>query len=111
MNLQSVRRRIEFGDFLLLFYALVFIRQYAWMVPNDPAAWAASLTLTGMEERFRETEIWLAETDVVAGWIAIRADSIAGLYTDPRAPLSVQKFCSARQSFLHFHKRQRRHLI
>jgi GNAT superfamily N-acetyltransferase len=48
-------------------------------------AWAATMTVTGMEQRFLETEIWVGETDVIiAGWIAMREDYIDGLYTDPR---------------------------
>ena len=48
-------------------------------------AWAATLTVTGMEQRFLETEIWVGETDgIIAGWIAMREDYIDGLYTDPR---------------------------
>jgi putative acetyltransferase len=47
-------------------------------------AWAATLTVAGMEQRFLETEIWIAETDgIIAGWIAMRDDYIDGLYTDP----------------------------
>jgi hypothetical protein len=42
-------------------------------------AWAATLTLTGMEQRFLKTEIWVAETDgIIAGWIATRDDYIDG---------------------------------
>jgi ribosomal protein S18 acetylase RimI-like enzyme len=48
-------------------------------------AWAAALTVAGMERRFLETEIWVGETDgIIAGWIAMREDYIDGLYTDPR---------------------------
>ena len=48
-------------------------------------AWATSMTVTGMEERFFRTEIWVAESDgIIAGWIAMRDDFIDGLYTDPR---------------------------
>ena len=46
MNLAAVRRRIEIGDLLLLFYALTFIREYAWTVPNNLAAWAISVIVT-----------------------------------------------------------------
>jgi hypothetical protein len=46
VNLAAVRRRIEFSDLLLLFYALVFIREYAWIVPNNLAAWAVSVVVT-----------------------------------------------------------------
>ena len=48
-------------------------------------AWAATMTVTGMEPRFLETEIWVGETDgIIAGWIAMRGDYVDGLYTDPR---------------------------
>jgi hypothetical protein len=48
-------------------------------------AWAATLTVTGMKQRFLETEIWVGESDgIIAGWIAMREDYIDGLYTDPR---------------------------
>jgi putative acetyltransferase len=48
-------------------------------------AWATTMTVTGMEERFFRTEIWVAEPDgFIAGWIAMRDDLIDGLYTDPR---------------------------
>lgn len=50
-------------------------------------AWATTMTVTGMEERFFRTEIWVAETDgIITGWIARRDDFIDGLYTDPRTP-------------------------
>jgi hypothetical protein len=42
----DVRRKLEFGDFLLLLYALVFVRQYAWTIPNDFAAWVVSIAVT-----------------------------------------------------------------
>jgi putative acetyltransferase len=56
--------------------------------PTMPAAeaqaWASKLTLSGMERKLRELEVWVAELDgVVAGWGAIRGDSLEGLYTAP----------------------------
>jgi putative acetyltransferase len=46
--------------------------------------WAFSMTIQGMERRFREAEIWIAEINgAIAGWIAVRGDYIDGLYTDP----------------------------
>jgi putative acetyltransferase len=46
--------------------------------------WATQLSLIGMKRKLRELEIWLAELDgVVAGWGAIRADYLEGLYTAP----------------------------
>ena len=51
--------------------------------------WATKMTLEGMEARFRETEIWIAELEgVLVGWVAVRGDYIDGLYIDP---------CSAEQ--------------
>jgi putative acetyltransferase len=48
-------------------------------------AWASTLTIEGMEHRFLDAEIWVAETgDTVTGWIAIRGDYIDGLYINPR---------------------------
>jgi putative acetyltransferase len=48
-------------------------------------AWATTMTVIGMEERFFRTEIWVAETDgIITGWIAMHDDFIDGLYTDPR---------------------------
>jgi putative acetyltransferase len=51
-------------------------------MPNAEAqAWAAQLTLAGMEQKLRELEVWVAELDgVVAGWGAIRGDTLEGLY-------------------------------
>jgi putative acetyltransferase len=50
----------------------------------EAQAWASKLTLSGMERKLRELEIWLAEFDGrVAGWGAIRGDSLEGLYTAP----------------------------
>jgi len=46
VNLATARRQIEFGDLLLLFYALVFVREYAWIVPNNFAAWSVSVIVT-----------------------------------------------------------------
>lgn len=55
------------------------------MATAQAEAWAASLTVAGMEQRFLEAEIWVGETDgIIAGWIAIRGDYIDGLYTGPR---------------------------
>jgi putative acetyltransferase len=56
--------------------------------PTMPAAeaqtWASQLTLSGMERKLRELEVWVAELDgVVAGWGAIRGDMLEGLYTAP----------------------------
>lgn len=47
-------------------------------------AWAAKLTLSGMERKLRELEVWVAELGgIVAGWGAICDDRLEGLYTAP----------------------------
>jgi putative acetyltransferase len=52
---------------------------------GEAEAWAAKLTLAGMEQKLRELEIWVAELDgVVAGWGAIRGETLEGLYTAPQ---------------------------
>jgi putative acetyltransferase len=51
---------------------------------GEAEAWATQLTLSGMERKLRELEIWIAELGgVVAGWGAIRGDYLEGLYTAP----------------------------
>jgi hypothetical protein len=50
----------------------------------EARAWASKLTLSGMERKLRELEIWVAElSGIVAGWGAVRGDSLEGLYTAP----------------------------
>ena len=50
----------------------------------EAQAWAAQLTHSGMEQKLRNLEIWLAELDhIVAGWGAIRGGYLEGLYTAP----------------------------
>jgi putative acetyltransferase len=56
--------------------------------PTMPAAeaqaWAARLTLSGMERKLRELEVWVAELNgAVVGWGAIRGDRLEGLYAAP----------------------------
>jgi putative acetyltransferase len=56
--------------------------------PKMPAAeaqaWAARLTLSGMERKLRELEVWVAELNgAVVGWGAIRGDRLEGLYAAP----------------------------
>ena len=56
--------------------------------PTMPAAeapaWAAQLTLSGIERKLHELEVWVAErVVVVAARGAIRADMLEGLYTAP----------------------------
>jgi putative acetyltransferase len=56
--------------------------------PTMPAAeaqaWALQLTLSGMERKLRELEVWVAELDgVIVGWGAIHGDRLEGLYAAP----------------------------
>ena len=56
--------------------------------PTMPVAeartWAAQLTPSGMEQKLRELEVWVAEQGrVLAAWGAIRDDYLEGLYTAP----------------------------
>ncbi|WKA26251.1 GNAT family N-acetyltransferase [Bradyrhizobium roseum] len=47
----------------------------------EAQAWAARLTLAGMEQKLREFEVWVAELDgAAAGWGAIRGHRLEGLY-------------------------------
>jgi hypothetical protein len=41
----NLRGRVEFGDALIFFYALVFVRQYFWIVDNNLLGWALSVPL------------------------------------------------------------------
>lgn len=41
----GVTRRVEFGDALLFFYALVFVRQYLWVINGNVLAWALAVPL------------------------------------------------------------------
>ncbi|HMM88896.1 GNAT family N-acetyltransferase [Bradyrhizobium sp.] len=54
------------------------------MAVVEAEVWAAKLTLSGMERKLRELEIWVAELDgIVAGWGAIRGGYLEGLYIAP----------------------------
>ena len=54
------------------------------MPKAEAQAWAAQLTLSGMERKLRELEVWVAELDgAVVGWGAIHEDMLEGLYTAP----------------------------
>ena len=51
------------------------------MPKAEATAWASQLTLSGMERKLRELEVWVAELDgAVVGWGAIRGDRLEGLY-------------------------------
>jgi len=46
--------------------------------------WAANMTIERMEQRIRETELWIAEVnETIVGWVAVRGDYVDGLYVDP----------------------------
>ena len=50
----------------------------------EAQAWAVKLTPTGMEQKLRELEVWVAELDgTIVGWGAIRGDRLEGLYAAP----------------------------
>jgi putative acetyltransferase len=50
----------------------------------EAETWAATLTVSGMEQKICELEIWVAEmSDTVVGWGAIRGDHLEGLCTHP----------------------------
>ncbi|WP_065753677.1 GNAT family N-acetyltransferase [Bradyrhizobium paxllaeri] len=54
------------------------------MTAAEAQEWASNLTLSGMERKLRELEVWVAELDgIVAGWGAISGDRLEGLYTTP----------------------------
>jgi hypothetical protein len=54
------------------------------MSKAEAQAWASQLTLSGMERKLHELEVWVAELDgVVAGWGAVRGDCLESLYTAP----------------------------
>ena len=56
----------------------------AAMTVEQVDAWAARLSLAGMELKLREFEIWVADfVGRVAGWGAIRGDRLEGLYISP----------------------------
>ena len=43
-----VRKRIELSDALVFLYALVFIRQYLWILDHNVLAWAISVPLAAV---------------------------------------------------------------
>lgn len=48
-------------------------------------AWAARQTIEGIEKRFKDIEIWVAEANGrIAGWVGFHGDYLDGLYTDPQ---------------------------
>jgi putative acetyltransferase len=54
------------------------------MPKAEAHAWASKLTLSGMERKLRELEVWVAELNgAVVGWGAIRGDMLEGLYAAP----------------------------
>jgi len=54
------------------------------MPTAEAQAWAVQLTLSGMERKLRELEVWVAELDgAIVGWGAICGDRLEGLYAAP----------------------------
>jgi len=54
------------------------------MPAAEAQAWAERFTLAGMEQKLRELEVWVAEQEgIVAGWGAIRGDTLEALYAAP----------------------------
>lgn len=51
---------------------------------GEAKAWAAKLTLAGMQQKLSQFEVWVAELDgVTAGWGGIPGDMVEALYTAP----------------------------
>jgi GNAT superfamily N-acetyltransferase len=51
------------------------------MPKAEATAWASQRTLSDMERKLRELEVWVAELDgAVVGWGAIRGDRLEGSY-------------------------------
>jgi GNAT superfamily N-acetyltransferase len=83
----AIHRLATFDDAVRLFeIRRQSIRELACagMTVEQVDAWAARLSLAGMELKLRELEIWVAEFDgTVVGWGAIRGDCLEGLYISP----------------------------
>jgi hypothetical protein len=43
---REIRNKIELTDLLFVLYALVFVRQYFWIIQNNSIAWTISVALT-----------------------------------------------------------------
>src|SRR5437763_1893815 len=50
-----LRERAEFGDALVFLYALVFVRQYLWVVPDNALAWPLAAPLSAVAWYFYVT--------------------------------------------------------
>ncbi|KRQ97892.1 hypothetical protein CQ12_25000 [Bradyrhizobium jicamae] len=54
------------------------------MTAAEAQAWASKLTLSGMERKLRELEVWVAgRNGIVAGWGAVSGDRLEGPDTAP----------------------------
>jgi putative acetyltransferase len=63
--------------------SIVALAPKAMSVPQAKN-WAENLTITAMERKLREFEIWVVEQDdAVVGWGAIAGDRLEGLYVAP----------------------------
>src|SRR5216683_3553146 len=47
-GLASLRGHVEFGDALVFLYALVFIREYLWIINNNLIGWILSVPLAAV---------------------------------------------------------------
>lgn len=71
-------------DLLELRRAAIAVLAREGMPAARAAAWAANLTLAGMDKKLRDFEIWIAEAEgAPVAWGAIRGGYLAGLYTRP----------------------------
>src|SRR5436305_6741152 len=53
--LALLRGRAEFGDALVFLYALVFVRQYLWLIPDNALAWTLAAPLSAVAWYFYVT--------------------------------------------------------
>lgn len=72
------RGRIEFGDALLFLFALVFVRQYLWIIGNNTVAWTLSAPLTLFAWYFYvKTKPFTAEKFGRSFWLAVALPLLA----------------------------------
>jgi hypothetical protein len=70
--LTRLRGRAEFGDALLFVYALVFARQYFWVVDDNALAWALAATLAAVAGYFYvRTKPFAAERAGLEFWLVV----------------------------------------
>ena len=55
------------------------------MALAEAELWANKMTVESMEQKIRESEVWIAEmNDTIVGWVAVRGDYLDGLYVGPQ---------------------------